>query len=46
VQGGTAHGDLEVGTVTGGTSFVINAKTILNALETNDTSTIFWEIVH
>lgn len=46
VQGGTAHGDLEVGTLVAGTSFVINAKTVLNALEANDTSTIFWQIVH
>ena len=39
VTGGTT-GQLSVGTITGGTSFVINSS---NAA---DTSTVFWQIVH
>ena len=46
VAGGTARGILTVGTITAGTSFVITAQTTAAATETNDTSTVFWEIVH
>lgn len=42
----TALGHLEVGTVTAGTSFVINAqKSDLSGLETNDTSIVSWMLV-
>lgn len=46
IGGGTARGQLEIGTIVAGTSFVINAKTAANVVEANDTSTVYWEIVH
>lgn len=45
VGGGTNRGILEVGTVVSGTSFVINARQTGGAVETGDTSTVYWEIV-
>ena len=41
---GTAIGVLSVGTVTAGTSFVINSLTATNTVATGDTSTVCWMI--
>lgn len=46
VGAGTTRGDLEVGTITAGTSFVINARSDAAAISADDDSTVFWEIVH
>ncbi len=46
VGGGSARGVLEVGTIVAGTSFVITSMNATASAETNDTSTVFWEIVH
>lgn len=45
VGAGAARGILELGTVVAGTSFVINARQTGGGIETNDTSTVYWEIV-
>lgn len=46
VGAGTTRGILTVGTITGGTSFVIRAEDLAGALSADDDSTVFWEIVH
>lgn len=46
VGAGTTRGDLEVGTITAGTSFVINSRTNAAAISADDDSTVFWELVH
>lgn len=47
VAAGTAMGILKVGAIVNATSFVITAcKPADGTTETNDTSTIYWEIVH
>ena len=45
VGAGTNRGILEVGTIVSGTSFVVNARQTGGAVETGDTSTIYWEVV-
>jgi hypothetical protein len=46
VPGGTALGLPTVGTVSAGTSFVINSETTALAVQTLDTSTICWRILN
>jgi hypothetical protein len=43
---GTTRGVLSVGTITAGTSFVINSTDLAGTLSADDDSTVFWEIVH
>lgn len=43
---GTTRGVLAVGTVTAGTSFVVNATDLSGTLSADDDSTVYWEIVH
>lgn len=42
--GGTNRGILEIGTIVSNTSFVINSRQTGAAIETGDTSKVFWEI--
>lgn len=41
---GTNRGILEIGTIVSNTSFVINSRQTGGAVETGETSKIFWEI--
>lgn len=45
VGAGAARGIVELGTIVSGTSFVVNARQTGGGIETNDTSTVFWEIL-
>lgn len=41
---GTNRGILEIGTIVSNTSFVINSRQTGAAIETGDTSKVFWEL--
>lgn len=42
---GTNRGIIEIGTIVSNTSFVINSRQTGAAVETGDTSVVYWEIV-